>query len=227
MVFSASVDADHSLEQHLQAYLGFQRMPLGNPGQCVFNTRLARCGLDNIRVSHPISSCSPDRLARGELLFYHVSSARVRLNHLPPPKSQATCQPEKPGNWYPKTCSAALTLRLSLPPRRNLFPNWIDGPARKSLVSQYLPPGCSRRAGGKRPWGVRERTGGPDPKNVPLGSRVVSQKVNFWGQGNKGRLTSSAVRRRTGEYPPARLLPGGLPATGNLLGERDLYQILE
>src|ERR1022692_746852 len=36
-----------------------------------------------------------------------------------------------------------------------------------------------------------------------------------------------AVRRRTGEYPPARLLPGGLPATGNLLGERDLYQILE
>src|ERR1022692_2741090 len=69
----------------------------------------------------------------------------------------------------------------------------------------------SRRAGGKRPWGVRERTGGPDPKNVPLGSRGVSQKVNFWGQGNKGRLTSSAVRRRTGEYPAARLLlPGGL-----------------
>src|ERR1019366_7300789 len=48
-------------------------------------------------------------------------------------------------------------------------------------------------------------------QNVPLGSRVVSQKVNFLGQGNKGRLISSAVRRRTGEYPPARLLlPGGL-----------------
>src|ERR1017187_9813322 len=48
-------------------------------------------------------------------------------------------------------------------------------------------------------------------QNVLLGSRVVSQKVNFLGQGNKGRLISSAVRRRTGEYPPARLLlPGGL-----------------
>ena len=48
------------------------------------------------------------------------------------------------------------------------------------------------------------------PIYVPLGSRVVSQKVNFLGQGNKGSLISSAVRRRTGEYPPARLLlPGG------------------
>src|ERR1039457_170062 len=45
----------------------------------------------------------------------------------------------------------------------------------------------------------------------PAAGRVVSQKMNFWGQGNKGRLTSSAVRRRTDEYPPARLLlPGGL-----------------
>src|ERR1022692_4074020 len=44
----------------------------------------------------------------------------------------------------------------------------------------------------------------------PSAGRVVPQKVNFWGQGNK-RLTSSAVRRRTDEYPPARLLlPGGL-----------------
>ena len=51
----------------------------------------------------------------------------------------------------------------------------------------------------------------PLAQNVPLGSRVVSQKVNFWGQGNKGSLISSAVRRRAGEYPPARLLlPGGL-----------------
>src|ERR1039457_6153720 len=51
----------------------------------------------------------------------------------------------------------------------------------------------------------------PLAQNVPLGSRVVSQKVNFWGQGNKGSLISSAVRRRTGEYPPGRLLlPGGL-----------------
>src|ERR1022692_3238896 len=49
----------------------------------------------------------------------------------------------------------------------------------------HLPPGCSRRAGGKRPWGVRERTGADLTQNVPLGSRVVSQKVNFWGQGNK------------------------------------------
>src|ERR1019366_6640243 len=48
-------------------------------------------------------------------------------------------------------------------------------------------------------------------QNVPLGSRVVSQKGNFLGQGNKGGLISSAVRRRTGEYLPARLLlPGGL-----------------
>src|ERR1039458_2486360 len=52
----------------------------------------------------------------------------------------------------------------------------------------------------------------------PLGSRVVSQKVNFLGQGNKGRLISSAVRRRAGEYPPARLLlPGGLAACGSLV----------
>src|ERR1039457_2627681 len=57
----------------------------------------------------------------------------------------------------------------------------------------------------------RSLTEAIDTKNVPLGSRVVSQKVNFLGQGNKGRLISSAVRRRTGEYPPARLLlPGGL-----------------
>jgi hypothetical protein len=48
-------------------------------------------------------------------------------------------------------------------------------------------------------------------KNVPPGCKVVSQKMNFWGQGNKRSRTSSAVRRRTGEYPPARLLlPGGL-----------------
>ena len=54
-------------------------------------------------------------------------------------------------------------------------------------------------------------------QNVPLGSRVVSQKVNFLGQGNKGRLISSAVRRRTGEYPPARLLlPGGLEPRSTL-----------
>src|ERR1022692_1995806 len=59
----------------------------------------------------------------------------------------------------------------------------------------------------------RSLTEAIDTKNVPLGSRVVSQKVNFLGQGNKGRLISSAVRRRTGEYPPARLLlPGGLGA---------------
>src|ERR1039457_3122015 len=43
----------------------------------------------------------------------------------------------------------------------------------------------------------------------PAAGRVVSQKMNFWGQGNKGRLTSSAVRRRTDEYPPARLLLSG------------------
>src|ERR1022692_3615295 len=33
----------------------------------------------------------------------------------------------------------------------------------------HLPPGCSRRAGGKRPWGVRERTGADLTQNVPLG----------------------------------------------------------
>src|ERR1017187_5041413 len=48
-------------------------------------------------------------------------------------------------------------------------------------------------------------------QNVPLGSRSVPQKVNFWGQGNRGALIPSAVRGRAGEYPPARLpLPGGL-----------------
>src|ERR1022692_2476844 len=32
----------------------------------------------------------------------------------------------------------------------------------------HLPPGCSRRAGGKRPWGVRERAGAdPDSKCPP------------------------------------------------------------
>src|ERR1017187_9432824 len=57
----------------------------------------------------------------------------------------------------------------------------------KSRPVPHLPPGCSRRAGGKRPWGVRERgRRGPLTQNVPLGSRVVSQKVNFLGQGNKG-----------------------------------------
>src|ERR1039457_4048581 len=57
----------------------------------------------------------------------------------------------------------------------------------KPLAVPHLPPGCSRRAGGKRPWGVREWAGaGTLTQNVPLGSRVVSQKVNFLGQGNKG-----------------------------------------
>src|ERR1022692_1636837 len=78
------------------------------------------------------------------------------------------------------------------------------GPASSSWVQQ-----ASRR---KTALG-RPRAGrrGPLTQNVPLGSRVVSQKVNFLGQGNKGGLISSAVRRRTDEYPPARLLlPGGL-----------------
>src|ERR1022692_1749888 len=36
----------------------------------------------------------------------------------------------------------------------------------------HLPPGCSRRAGGKRPWGVRERAGAdPDPKCPPRQGR--------------------------------------------------------
>src|ERR1039458_5905325 len=30
---------------------------------------------------------------------------------------------------------------------------------RVSAPVPHLPPGCSRRAGGKRPWGVRERAG--------------------------------------------------------------------
>src|ERR1035438_5383032 len=79
---------------------------------------------------------------------------------------------------------------------------WSSGRAMvRGAGVPHLPPGCSRRAGGKRPWGVRERAGAdPLTQNVPLGSRVVSQKVNFWGQGNKGSLISSAVRRRTGEY---------------------------
>src|ERR1019366_6005970 len=59
----------------------------------------------------------------------------------------------------------------------------------------HLPPGCSRRAGGKRPWGVRERAGADPTQNVLLGSRVVSQKVNFLGQGNKG----GSSRRPLGE----------------------------
>src|ERR1039458_8895317 len=70
--------------------------------------------------------------------------------------------------------------------------------------------GCSRRAGGKRPWGVRERTGGPDPKNVPLGSRVVAQKrEKFWGSGGCGALLRRvqptrpwAARERTGGPDP-------------------------
>src|ERR1017187_2619739 len=66
----------------------------------------------------------------------------------------------------------------------------------------------------RRKTGLGASASGPGAdltQNVPLGSRVVAQKVNFWGQGNKGSLISSAVRRRTGEYPPGRLLlPGGL-----------------
>src|ERR1022692_565740 len=64
-----------------------------------------------------------------------------------------------------------------------------DPPQKVAVIGPvpHLPPGCSRRAGGKRPWGVRERgRRGPLTQNVPLGSRVVSQKVNFLGQGNKG-----------------------------------------
>src|ERR1022692_2797737 len=81
---------------------------------------------------------------------------------------------------------------------------WAAGPASSSWVQQ-----ASRR---KTALG-RPRAGrrGPLTQNAPPGSRVVPQKGNFWGQGNKGGLISSAVRRRTGEYPPARLLlPGGL-----------------
>src|ERR1022692_1404172 len=81
----------------------------------------------------------------------------------------------------------------------------------------HLPPGCSillGAAGEQEENGLGASASGPArtlTQNVPLGSRVVSQKVNFLGQGNKGGLISSAVRRRTGEYPPARLLlPGGL-----------------
>src|ERR1022692_2943132 len=32
-------------------------------------------------------------------------------------------------------------------------------PQTQSRPVPHLPPGCSRRAGGKRPWGVRERAG--------------------------------------------------------------------
>src|ERR1017187_4279874 len=63
-------------------------------------------------------------------------------------------------------------------------------------------------AGEQEQNGLAASASGPGrtlTQNVPLGSRVVSQKVNFLGQGNKGGLISSAVRRRTGEYPPARL----------------------
>src|ERR1017187_2862260 len=72
--------------------------------------------------------------------------------------------------------------------------------------------------------GPAERAGADPTQNVPLGSRVVSQKVNFLGQGNKGGLISSAVRRRTGEYPPARLLlPGRLEPRSRRAGRRGTY----
>src|ERR1039457_22485 len=51
------------------------------------------------------------------------------------------------------------------------------------FVSQYLPPGCSRRAGGKRPWGVRERTGADLTQNVPLGRESRGPECKFLGTG--------------------------------------------
>src|ERR1019366_3949820 len=39
-------------------------------------------------------------------------------------------------------------------------PRLVAPSIRSSGRCPHLPPGCSRRAGGKRPWGVRERTGG-------------------------------------------------------------------
>src|ERR1017187_7336782 len=73
--------------------------------------------------------------------------------------------------------------------------------------SSWVQQASRRKTALGRPRADRR---GPGPKMSPSAGRVVPQKVNFWGQGNK-RLTSSAVRRRTDEYPPARLLlPGGL-----------------
>ena len=71
------------------------------------------------------------------------------------------------------------------------------------------PPGCSRRAGGKRPWSVRL----PDPaeeltRMCPSGESHVPE-----GELLGTREQGKRVRRGAGEYPPARLpLPGGRTA---------------
>jgi len=74
------------------------------------------------------------------------------------------------------------------------------------------PPGSSRRAGGKTALGRPLGPARSGPRMFPSERRVMSQKVDFWGQ-MRASLTSAAVRRRAGEHPPAcLLLPGGLEA---------------
>src|ERR1039457_3774716 len=115
---------------------------------------------------------------------------------------------------------------------QDLFQSLIDDKAGESKTVEYkseLPGRTDRSRPASSSWvqqASRRKTALGRPRagrrgtltqNVALGSRVVSQKGNFLGQGNKGRLISSAVRRRTGEYPPARLLlPGGLEPRSTL-----------
>src|ERR1039457_7234274 len=77
-------------------------------------------------------------------------------------------------------------------------PQLFDGLGARSLLAGPASSSWVQQASRRKTALGRPRAGrrGTLTQNVPLGSRVVSQKVNFLGQGNKGRLISSAVRKR-------------------------------
>src|ERR1035441_1899153 len=122
--------------------------------------------------------------------------------------SPAACRRMRGSVWAEDPYAARSIGGIGHPPRVRA---WIAIPRIVESRSRIFLLGA---AGEQEENGLGASASGPArtlTQNVPLGSRIVSQKVNFLGQGNKGRLISSAVRRRTGEYPPARLLlPGGL-----------------
>src|ERR1017187_8853745 len=72
----------------------------------------------------------------------------------------------------------------------------------------YGHSACSRRAGGKTAFGVRGRTGEDLNQNVPLRQLSRVPEGELLRTGDYGSLTSSAIRRRTGDCPPANQLQG-------------------
>src|ERR1022692_982242 len=72
----------------------------------------------------------------------------------------------------------------------------------------YGHSACSRRAGGKTAFGVRGWTGEDLNQNVPLRQLSRVPEGELLRTGDYGSLTSSAIRRRTGDCPPANQLQG-------------------